>query len=357
MAGSGGKYHSDIAQRVVVCFLLLALLVSGLAWSVPIEQAEAKDSAYVVIDVQHKRVLSASNAYARLPMASTTKIATAITVLERANLDDKLTVSSRAAGTEGSSIYLKAGEQWRVEDLLYGLMLRSGNDAAVALAEGVGGDIEAFADMMNHTACRAGAYSTHFVNPHGLHSDDHYTTAYDLAAITAYALHNPTFAEIVSTRSHTYVHPDGDKRVFVNKNKMLTAYPGADGVKTGYTTKAGRCLVTSATRDGMQLVAVVLNVYDMWQVSARLLDQAFSAFRDVVLWQAGEVKLVPVADSRIPAKVNVTLSYPLSEQEVGRLVYEYHTDSTAIGRGEAKIGEVLIRLDGKVLAQAPLYRQ
>ncbi|MBO4534412.1 MAG: D-alanyl-D-alanine carboxypeptidase, partial [Clostridia bacterium] len=164
----------------------------------------------------------------------------------------------------------------------------------------------------------------------------------------------PTFAEIVATKSYPYTHPDGSKQVFVNKNKMLSAYPGADGVKTGYTTVAGRCLVSSATREGMRLIAVVLNVHDMWRVSAGLLDKAFATYRDVVLWQADEVKLVPYREGKMPAKVRTTLRYPLSDEEVGRLVYEYHLDG-AHRDPNAPLGEVLVRLDDAVVARASLY--
>lgn len=352
MAGSRGYRGKVLAQRVATGFVALLVLVLATISSTETAQA-AGGSAYVVIEVETKRVMAASNANQKLPMASTTKIATAITVLERADLDEVVTVPKEAL-VEGSSIYLKAGEKWTVRDLLYGLMLRSGNDAAMALALHVGGSVGGFALMMNHTAYRAGAYHTHFVNPHGLHDEDHYTTAYDLAAITAYAMHNPTFAEIVATKSYAYTHPDGSKQVFVNKNKMLSAYPGADGVKTGYTTVAGRCLVSSATREGMHLVAVVLNIHDMWQTSCRLLDTAFATYRDVVLWQADEVKLVPYGGGKIPAKTRTTLRYPLSEEEVGRLKYEYHLDGFHRDPS-APLGEVLIRLDDAVVARSSLY--
>ena len=246
-------------------------------------------SSAIVVEVSTGRVLSESNADAKAYPASTTKILTVLVVLETLPLDLVVTVPREAAGVEGSSVYLRAGEKLTVEELLYGLMLRSGNDAAVALALAAGGSVPHFAAMMNERAEKCGAKHSHFVNPHGLHDDEHYTTARDLALITAEAYGNRDFCRIVSTRSVT-VGEGESRRYFANKNKLLGTYGGANGVKTGFTTKSGRCLVGGAYRGGMQLVSVVLNRYDMWEATRAMLDKAFGEYemRDVLSLPAAE---------------------------------------------------------------------
>ena len=234
----------------------------------------------VVMERSSHRILFAKNSDAHLPMASTTKIVTALTVLNHANLDDVVEVSPKAVGIEGSSIYLRAGEHLTVKELLYGLMLRSGNDSAVALALHVAGSVEAFAELMNETARSAGCTDSNFVNPHGLHNDDHYMSAHDLAVLSSVALENEDFREIVSTKS-VRISNEGMEydRVLINKNKLLSNFADADGVKTGYTKKAGRCFVGSATRDGMQVVVVVLNCGPMFEETAGMLNAAFANYR------------------------------------------------------------------------------
>ncbi len=277
------------ARSTIWCFvLLLAALVLF-----PVLQSAGADSAVetsarcaAVIESTTGRLLYGKSENARRPMASTTKICTAITVLENCeDIEKCVTVPDKAVGVEGSSIYLQRGEKVKIIDLLYGLMLQSGNDCAEALAITVGGSIEDFATLMNETARKAGAQNSSFVNPHGLHDDAHYTTAYDLAKITAYAYKNETFAKIVATKKHTMPWEGRDyPRVIVNKNKILSTYEGGDGVKTGFTKKAGRCLVSSATRNGMRVIAVVLDCGPMFEECSRLMDKAFDEFemRDVI---------------------------------------------------------------------------
>lgn len=200
----------------------------------------------------------------------------AITVIEEVfDLDEEIFVPSAAVGIEGSSVYLSPGERISYRDLLYGLMLRSGNDCAVALAIKTSGSVEKFVAKMNEVAKKAGAINSSFANPHGLDEEKHYSTADDLAKITAYAMKNDVFRTIVSTK---YYDTSGEvSRCFKNKNKMLWNYDGAIGVKTGYTKKSGRCLVSAAEKDGKSFAVVVLNVNDMWSVSENLLNEAFSA--------------------------------------------------------------------------------
>lgn len=249
------------------------LLCGAFGLSSPI-RASASAGAEIAMELTTRTVLTESNADKRMPMASTTKIMTAIIIAEDCNLDEEITVPDAAVGVEGSSIYLKKDERIDVRDLLYGLMLRSGNDSAVALAIHHSGSVENFVTVMNERAKRIGADNTNFKNPSGLPDDEHYTTARDLCNIACYAMNNEIFKEVVSSKSHV-----GKFRSFENKNKMLYRYEGANGVKTGYTLKAGRCLVSSAERDGMDVVTVVLNCYDMYERSSAILDQCFYAYK------------------------------------------------------------------------------
>ncbi len=245
--------------------------------------ADIEAKASVLMDVETGRVLYSHNSSQKLPMASTTKIMTVILAIESGRLDEIVKISRNASIQEGSSVYLKEGEKIKLEDLLYAIMLRSGNDASVAVAEHLCGSVEKFAELMNDKARSIGANNTNFTNPHGLPDDNHYTTAYDLGLIACYALRNEKFAEIVSTKKKTIPGPEGENRnrVLTNKNKMLWQFDGGDGVKTGYTKKAGRCLVASATRNDWKLVSVVLNCGDMWNASSRLLEFGFNNYKKV----------------------------------------------------------------------------
>ena len=237
---------------------------------------ELSAKSAVLYEPVTQRIIFGLNEEERMPMASTTKIATAITVLENMKLSDMVTVSKKAAETEGSSIWLEEGEKMSVEDLLYGLMLASGNDAAVALCEHLSDDGNRFITLMNESAKRIGCNNTSFMNPNGLDQDGHYTTALDLAKITSYGLCNPKFKEIVATQkksisweNHKY------RRIIQNHNKLLKMYDGYIGVKTGYTKKDGRCLVSAAERNGITLVAVTLNAPDDWNDHIKMLDYGF----------------------------------------------------------------------------------
>lgn len=263
---------------ILALILLCGIVSSSFAFAEAVQFSSTARSA-IVVDRESGRVLYSKNSDERLPMASTTKIVTALTVINNGNLDDVVTIPKAACGIEGSSIYLREGEHLTVRELLYGLMLRSGNDSAVALALHVGGSVEHFAEMMNDTAKTLGCQNSNFVNPHGLHDDEHYTSARDLAVITCNALKNDDFKQIVSTKT-VRISNEGYEydRVLINKNKLLSNCDGADGVKTGYTKKAGRCFVGSATRNGMQVVVVVLNCGPMFEETASMLESAFANY-------------------------------------------------------------------------------
>lgn len=211
----------------------------------------------LVFDRASKTILYEKNGLKQVPMASTTKIMTAIVVLENADLTDVVTIDKKAAGTGGSRLGLKVNDKITVHDLLYGLMLKSGNDTAVALAIHVGGSVEGFVDMMNKTAEEMGLGNSHFVTPHGLDAQGHYTTAYELACMADYGLQNPKFKEIVSTKTYT-VTINGRPQVISNTNELLGNLDGVYGVKTGFTNGANRCLVTACKRGELDIITVVL---------------------------------------------------------------------------------------------------
>ena len=223
----------------------------------PIKEPDVNSRACVVIDRKTNSVLFGKNENSKKKMASTTKIMTATIIIEKCNLTDTIEISKKAAGTGGSRLGLKTGDKITVLDLLYGLMLRSGNDAAVALAEYAGGDINGFAELMNAKALELGLTNTHFETPHGLDSNEHYTTAYELALLSNYALNNPTFAKIVGTKNYT-ITINGSPKVLSNTNELLGNMEGVYGIKTGFTNGANRCLVTACKKNNMNIICVVL---------------------------------------------------------------------------------------------------
>lgn len=245
--------------------------------------------AAVVIDADTGETLFEQNADSRLPMASTTKIMTALVALGEGDLDRVYTVKPEYAAVEGSSMYLKAGETLSLQDTLYGLMLASGNDAAVAIAGECGG-MTAFVGKMNAKAAELGLTDTHFDNPNGLPSDTHYTTAHELAKITAAALKDPVFRQIVATKNCTV-----SGHTLSNHNRLLSMYDGAIGVKTGFTRAAGRCLVSAAERNGRTIIAVTLNDSNDWNDHMEMLDAGFAQYSEVTLHKAGDT----IANARV----------------------------------------------------------
>lgn len=276
--------------------------------------------AMCLIEAETGRVLAEKNAETSLPMASTTKIMTAITAIENCeDLDTPFVIDEKAVGVSGTSMYLRKGETLSMRDLLYGLMTVSGNDASVAIGMHVGGTIERFVDLMNFTAYKIGADSTHFENTHGLDEKGHYTSAHDLALISAYALKNETFKEIVSTQNIKVVSAEGKTRYLHNKNKLLQTFDGAIGVKTGYTDDAGRCLVSAAERDGMRLVCVVLNCGAMFEDCAKLLEWGFANYKMVNLCEGLVLpKTLPIEQgelNEVEIASKGSFYFPLSEGE------------------------------------------
>ena len=259
-----------------------ALLAAGLNF--PVKGYALSAEKAILADAATGRILYEKNADSRSLIASTTKIMTALVVCEQCNVLDRMRIPKEAVGIEGSSMYLQEGEVLTIQELLYGLMLHSGNDAAVALAIYCGGTVEGFAEMMNDKARQIGMQNSHFENPNGLDAPGHYSTARDLAMLAAYAMQNPIFSKTVSTKNITI-----GQRYLHNHNKLLWQVEGADGVKTGYTRAAGRILVSSALRDGRRLVAVTINAPDDWHDHAMLLEQGFSGFAHRNILQEGQI--------------------------------------------------------------------
>lgn len=245
------------------------------------ELPKTNSRKYIVYDRISKSMIIGKNEDIKSAMASTTKIMTTIVILEKADLNETVTVSAKAGGTGGSRLGLKRGDKASVRDLLYGLMLRSGNDAAVALAEHVGGSVKGFAELMNEKAIELGLTNTHFVTPHGLDDANHYTTALELAKLTDYAMDNETFAKIVGTKSTT-IYINNQSRQINNTNELLGVLNGVVGVKTGFTNNAGRCLVTETKRNNMDIITIVLGAdtkKDRTKDSVNLIEYTFSKYK------------------------------------------------------------------------------
>ncbi len=273
----------------------------------------------ILYDANSSRVLFGKNADKRGLIASTTKIMTALIVCEQCNVLDRVRIPKEAVGIEGSSMYLQEGEVLTVQDLLYGLMLRSGNDAAVALAIYCGGTVEGFSQLMNDKAHRLGLTNTHFENPNGLDSPGHYSTAKDLAVLSAYAMQNPIFAQTVSTKTLTI-----GNRSLRNHNKLLWSLEGADGVKTGFTKAAGRILVSSATRQGRRLIAVTMNAPNDWQDHTALMENGFQRYALCQIISKGdclgEVELAGGTEGRVELLADSDFLFALAPEETPEIV-------------------------------------
>ncbi len=272
---------------------LILLIAITFTWTIManakiIPEVTAKSA--IVIDQRTGRILYSKNINEKRSMASTTKIMTAIVAIENGNMNDYVKVSKKACQVGGSSIWLEENEILPLEELIYGLMLKSGNDASYAIGEHIGnGDINKFIDMMNRKAIELGALDTSFVNTHGLDHEDHHTTAYDLARISAYGMDNEKFRSIVSTKEKSISWPNCQwSRYLKNTNKMLWLYEGSNGIKTGFTNKAGRCLVSAADKNHMELISVVLHSNDIWTDSQAILDYVYNNYSPLLIIKKNE---------------------------------------------------------------------
>lgn len=296
-----------------------------------IKAPDTNSRACVVIDRNTNTVLYGKNENTQRKMASTTKIMTATIIIENCNLNDTVEVSKKAAGTGGSRLGLKSGDKITVRDLLYGLMLCSGNDAAVALAEHAGGSIEGFSELMNKKASDLNLSQTHFVTPHGLDSDDHYTTAYELALLSNYALNNKTFSQIVGTKNYT-VTINGYPKQLSNTNELLGNLNGVYGIKTGFTNGANRCLVTACKRNDMDIICVVLGADTKkfrTQDSIKLINYIFDNFEPVNIKELIESEFEKWKDENLDKIVinkGVTQSIDLKIENIDKAVIPIRKD-------------------------------
>lgn len=328
-----------------------AILVAAVLFTRPVSAVSAEKG--IVLDAAGGRVLWEKNADDRSLIASTTKIMTALIICQRCNVLDRVKIPAEAVGVEGSSMYLQAGEVLTVQELLYGLMLRSGNDAAAALAIWCGGTIEGFAELMNDKARELGLRDTHFVNPHGLDAPDHHSTARDLAVLTAYAMNDPIFARTVGTKQVTV-----GERVLTNHNKLLWQLDGCEGVKTGYTKAAGRILVSSASREGRRLICVTINAPDDWKDHKTLLERGFADFALRSVVTQGEVlgyrHILGGDGTHVPLIAGESFSCALAPGEEPQIVLSPRYFSFAPVRSGADEGCAYVVLDGEIIGQIPL---
>lgn len=352
-------------MKKIISTLLLICAIT-IAFSGVKSQAYADEycqgKAMAVYEGNSGTLLYKKNAYEHLAIASTTKIITCIVAIENyADLDKEVNVSDKAVGIEGTSIYLKKGEVIKFKDLLYGLMLASGNDCAVAIAEEVAGE-EKFVAMMNDYARRCGAYNTHFVNPHGLDADGHYSCAVDMAIMTSKALDNPIFKEIVSTKYHS-IEPTNvyQKRFLKHKNRILFNDENCVGVKTGFTDNAGRCLVSASEKDGMRVVSVVLNCQPMFEECVRLDKLAYNeycykqfvvpyTYVGTIYVEKGEKDEVGLSTTREFATL-----IKRCDEELFRVEYNIPETITAPVELNQEVGSVKVYKGDEEIYSAPLY--
>lgn len=356
-------------SKLVVFFIFFGLFLQFFNINiVNFSKAESINKNFesmVTIEASTGRILYSQDEHKRLPMASTTKILTAIVAIENCDdLDKKYEISKSATGIEGSSIYLKAGEHLSVRELLYGLMLRSGNDSAVAIAEIISGSVEKFVLLMNEYCKKLNLKDTSIVTVNGLHNENHYSSAYDLAIISAYAMKNEIFAEIVKTKQknidNEFSKFSDHIRVLVNKNRFLDMVNGADGVKIGYTKKAGKCFVGSATRNGMQVIFVCLNAKTMFDDACKYIEKAFKEYSLVKLLSVGELSKTPIKNGKleeVPVILKDDIWYPLTDAELQKIKGKLaiNENLSAPIKNNTEIGTIELWLENNLIFSQKVY--
>ncbi len=345
----------------------LSLLLMSVFPSVHVFGKEARSLAVsaesaVLLEADSGSIVWSKDPTKRLPMASTTKIMTALVAIESGDLDREVCVADEAVGVEGSSMYLKRDECLTLSHLIYGLMLESANDAATAIAYAIAGGVDEFADLMNDRARRIGLVDTHFTNPHGLDSDKHYTTAADLALLTREALKNGTFREIVSTyKKNIPLNGDEGTRCLLNHNKLLKSYDGAIGVKTGFTKKSGRCLVSAAEREGVTLIAVTLNAPSDWEDHKRMLDYGFAELEHISVAEPRKITLdLPIVGGdgssvRCSNRDFFSVTLPKGKRVVTRIEADRYFPAP-VNAGDA-LGRAVFYVDGEEIGSLPLFAE
>jgi len=339
---------------------MVSLLIANIPRKVDASPGVSAASA-VLIEQKSGRVLFEKEAHTKRRIASITKIMTAILAIESGKLNRYVKVSEQATHAEGSSVYLKPGEKIKLNDLVYGLMLRSGNDTAVAIAEYVGGSVGGFAYLMNQKAREIGMYDTHFANPHGLDDhENHYSSAYDMAILMRYAMQNETFRKISGTKVYRAPNPTEEwDRVWKNKNRLLSKYKYATGGKTGYTKRAKRTLVTTATKGDMSLIAVTLNGPDDWNDHISMYENGFRGFDMAEVLTKGKLQITKDKLYKNHLYVKKSIVYPATSEEMDMFTIKYKLNKPKKylkdERNERVVGKAFVYLDGRVVQETPIY--
>ncbi len=350
-------------RKVLIFGIVTILFICSFAFGVSAGLPSVSAKCAILIDASNGNIIFSKNADNTMPMASTTKIMTAVVAIENCDISKVVSVSKAAVGVEGSSVYLYADEKLTMESLLYAMMLESANDAAAAIAIEIAGSIDDFAALMNLKAEEIGLSNTHFTNPHGLDNEQHYTTAYDLAMLTKYALQNPIFAKIVSTQKITIPMDKTDSvRLLINHNRLLRVYDDVIGVKTGYTKKSGRCLVSAASRDGITLIAVTLNAPNDWNDHKSMLNYGFDKYENVLVEAKNGISVdIPVVGG-IKSFLTVSNLEELKltlERERGSITKIIEASPflyAGIEKGDT-VGYAKYYCDGELIATLPLVAQ
>ncbi|MDZ5471150.1 D-alanyl-D-alanine carboxypeptidase family protein (plasmid) [Bacillus sp. 31A1R] len=352
----------NLKLKLIIFSLIVSIIIANFPQKVQASVSVSARNA-ILIEQETGRILYEKAANEKRRIASITKIMTAIIAIESGKLNDLATVSEKAVRTEGSAIYLKPNEKIKLEDLVYGLMLRSGNDSAVAIAEHVGGSLEGFVYLMNQKAEEIGMKNTNFANPHGLDdSDEHYSTAYDMAILTRYAMMNDTYRKIAGTEVHRAPNPN-DKwdRVWRNKNRLLTdLYDYCTGGKTGYTKLAKRTLVTTATKDNMNLIAVTLNGPDDWNDHIFMYEIAFKNYDMVQVLEEGMIPTIKDKIYKNHVFLERNFSYPVTSDERDLFKVEYKLLKPKKEWNDERnvpevVGNAIVYFEDKEVKKVPIY--
>jgi serine-type D-Ala-D-Ala carboxypeptidase (penicillin-binding protein 5/6) len=349
--------------KLIIFLLIASLIIVNIPQKVDASVSVSAASA-VLLEQKSGRILFEKDAHTKRRIASITKIMTAKLAIESGKMNEYVKVSEQATRAEGSSVYLKPGEKIKLKDLVYGLMLRSGNDTAVAIAEYVGGSVEGFAYLMNLKAREIGMLNTHFSNPHGLDdNEDHYSTAYDMAVLMRYAMQDKTFKEISGTKVYRAANPTEDwDRVWKNKNRLLTKYKYTTGGKTGYTKRAKRTLVTTAAKGDMSLIAVTLNGPDDWNDHISMYESGFKGFDMAEVLSKGKIDDVKIKSYKNHLYVKKTIVYPVTSEEMDLFSIKFKLNKPAEKfdndqKTEEIVGKAEVYLDGRVVQETPIYYQ
>ncbi|WP_270179107.1 D-alanyl-D-alanine carboxypeptidase family protein [Alkalihalobacillus sp. CinArs1] len=353
-----------LRSKVSIVILIITLLFLLIPENVFAKGVSVSARSAILMEQDTGRILYEKDAYTQRRIASITKIMTAILAIESGKMNENVEVSSRASGTEGSSLYLKPGEKISLENLVYGLMLRSGNDAAVAIAEEVGGSLEGFVRLMNYKAEEIGMTKTVFANPHGLDDhEEHYSTAYDMALLTQYAMNNEMYRIISSTEVHRAPNENESwDYVWRNKNKLVTGlYSDSTGGKTGYTKRAKRTLVSTAERDGMSLIAVTLDAPSDWNDHIGMFNWGYQNYELTTLAEKGFLDEVKKEPYKGKVKLHRDLVYPLTKNERKEIESSIRLAKPPEKKSwddpesfQDPVGIYKISLDDKVIVKAPL---